>query len=279
MTEEYDGFKIAKDEFKEALTELGESKKTIIFIDELDRCRPTFAIETLEVVKHFFDVEHLVFIFALDMEQLSHSIATIYGLNMNSSGYLRRFFDMQLRIPTPQMREFVDAFVKESVTLNPMVVDITLPQFSKTVCSIFEKLKLSLRDIKIIFANYLVFCNYHNLFTQDNAETKLCVYLFLLCIKYKDIRAYDTVMHKSYGGGSETEVLKKIRGIHTKTNAFLETFKQGWMQREITSLPKDSRKSKQFFEELRLSSPRDHEKVFQYLERHLEIISFPDSVN
>ena len=53
--------------------------RLLIFIDELDRCRPTFAIETLEVVKHFFNVPNVVFVFSLDMNQLQKSIKTIYG--------------------------------------------------------------------------------------------------------------------------------------------------------------------------------------------------------
>ena len=57
-----------------------DGKKLLIYIDELDRCRPTFAIETLEAVKHFFDLENVIFVFSLDLKQLQHSIATIYGL-------------------------------------------------------------------------------------------------------------------------------------------------------------------------------------------------------
>ena len=40
-------------------------KKLVIIIDELDRCKPTFAIQTLEIVKHLFDIENIVFIFAV----------------------------------------------------------------------------------------------------------------------------------------------------------------------------------------------------------------------
>ena len=70
LTKEYDDFMGAKDEFKKVLKELSGEGKVIFFIDELDRCKPTFAIETLEVVKHLFDIENYVFIFALDMQQL-----------------------------------------------------------------------------------------------------------------------------------------------------------------------------------------------------------------
>lgn len=68
-------------------------KRLLIIVDELDRCRPTFAIQTLELAKHLFTVPGLVFIFALDIEQLSHSIRTVYGKEMRASGYLSRFFE------------------------------------------------------------------------------------------------------------------------------------------------------------------------------------------
>jgi len=50
-----------------------------ILIDELDRCRPTYAIELLENIKHLFDIEGLYFIIATDSTQLSYSINAVYG--------------------------------------------------------------------------------------------------------------------------------------------------------------------------------------------------------
>ncbi len=69
-----------------------------IFIDELDRCRPTYAIELLERVKHLFDVPGCRFIIATDTKQLSHSIRAVYGVGFDSSRYLKRFFDATFRL-------------------------------------------------------------------------------------------------------------------------------------------------------------------------------------
>jgi len=74
------------------LNELAESnfsstKKPLIFIvDELDRCRPTFAIETLERIKHLFNIDHIVFVLGIDREQLGHSIKSVYG-NIDVGNY------------------------------------------------------------------------------------------------------------------------------------------------------------------------------------------------
>jgi predicted KAP-like P-loop ATPase len=60
-----------------------------IFIDELDRCRPNYAIELLENIKHIFDIPGITFVIATDSEQLSHSINAIYGNNFASERYLK----------------------------------------------------------------------------------------------------------------------------------------------------------------------------------------------
>jgi hypothetical protein len=81
----------------------------VLFIDELDRCRPPFAIRILEIVKHFFSVPGIVFVLSLDREQLGHSIRSQYGEQMNVSGYLRRFFDVEFSLPVANRRKFIKA--------------------------------------------------------------------------------------------------------------------------------------------------------------------------
>ncbi|TON99529.1 KAP family P-loop NTPase fold protein, partial [Vibrio parahaemolyticus] len=50
-----------------------------VFIDELDRCRPSYAVEMLEVIKHFFELDNVVFVVATDTEQLQHAVKAVYG--------------------------------------------------------------------------------------------------------------------------------------------------------------------------------------------------------
>ncbi|WP_167144916.1 KAP family P-loop NTPase fold protein [Pseudomonas sp. OTU750018] len=73
-------------------------KPAYIFIDELDRCRPTFAIELLERVKHFFDIDDCVFIIATDTSQLLHSVRAVYGEGFASDKYIKRFFDAEFTL-------------------------------------------------------------------------------------------------------------------------------------------------------------------------------------
>lgn len=79
-----------------------------VLVDELDRCRPTYAITLLEQVKHLFDIDNLVFVIATDSDQLHHSITAIYGAGFDSRRYLRRFFDRTYAFGAPEPRAFVE---------------------------------------------------------------------------------------------------------------------------------------------------------------------------
>ena len=82
-------------------------KPLIIIIDELDRCRPSYAIELLEVAKHVFAVDHIVFVLAVNRSQLSHSVKALYGNDFDAYVYLRRFFDVDFRLPDPSREKFI----------------------------------------------------------------------------------------------------------------------------------------------------------------------------
>ena len=100
--------------FRKELSELADritktSRKhqlpVFVFIDELDRCRPTYAIELLEVVKHLFDVKEFVFLIATDTGQLEHSIKAIYGSGFDAKSYLSRFFSESVMLPRSNLAE------------------------------------------------------------------------------------------------------------------------------------------------------------------------------
>lgn len=106
-----ESFKTYLEEFVKETTKDKDSedkKKLIIFVDELDRCRPTYAIEVLECIKHLFNVPGVVFIIAVDEEQLRSSIAAVYGLRLDGEGYLKKFIDWRIRLPEPKSKEYAN---------------------------------------------------------------------------------------------------------------------------------------------------------------------------
>ncbi|MCS6210200.1 KAP family P-loop NTPase fold protein [Shewanella baltica] len=102
---------------KQIRTTLGEVAKkleingaklpVVVLVDELDRCRPNYAIEMLEVIKHFFKTDNFVFVVATDTEQLVHSISAVYGVSFDSAQYLKRFFDRKASLPAPDLVSYI----------------------------------------------------------------------------------------------------------------------------------------------------------------------------
>jgi len=86
-----------------------------ILVDELDRCRPNYAIELLETIKHLFEVEGVYFIVATASHQLSHSINAIYGEKFESKRYLNRFFDQEYKLAIPKQYNFCEYLWKKHI--------------------------------------------------------------------------------------------------------------------------------------------------------------------
>jgi hypothetical protein len=75
------------------------SQKLVIFVDELDRCRPLFAVEILEKIKHFFNIKGVFFILSINKEQLLRTISSVYGIGDEAAIYLHKFVDIEARLP------------------------------------------------------------------------------------------------------------------------------------------------------------------------------------
>lgn len=72
--------------------------RAIIFIDELDRCRPEFAIKVLEQTKNLFQQDNIVMVYSTDITQLAHSLQGVYGPKFEGRKNLERFYDKRLEL-------------------------------------------------------------------------------------------------------------------------------------------------------------------------------------
>jgi hypothetical protein len=70
-------------------------------VDELDRCRPNYAVEYLETIKHVFDVHGLAFVLAVDKAQLESSAKALFGHDLNFTEYYRKFAHRNVELPAP----------------------------------------------------------------------------------------------------------------------------------------------------------------------------------
>jgi len=188
-----------KTEIKRLLETANDSKKgqepkgkTYIFIDELDRCRPTYAIEMLETVKHLFDIPNVIFVLSTDTEQLEHSIKAVYGQDFNSREYLSRFFNQRMVLPEPDLLDFIKAEKAfEGLDLSELK---SFPQISHAdqlqdaFCIFCElnKHNLSLRTIK-----HLVAITEGLLIDSEILKHQFCIYLLLAAV-FGEVLYYGT---------------------------------------------------------------------------------------
>jgi hypothetical protein len=85
--------------FKKVLKEAAKDVQLIFFIDELDRCKPTYSVQMLEIVKHVFDVENVKFVLVVNRTQLEASINHHYGSGLNAKRYLDKFIAFSITLP------------------------------------------------------------------------------------------------------------------------------------------------------------------------------------
>ena len=178
----YDSYSSMQDK-KKAFIILAEEfatddKPLLIFIDELDRCRPTFAIETLEAVKHFFDLKSIIFVFSLDCSQLKKSIQMVYG-DIDTVSYLQRFFDYEISLPESNDLQM---FLSSRLCIDKREI----MQLKKVT----KQLSLSLRDLNVICMAYIKFIKskpyLKKYWSTDEVEAYRRVYITFIALKYKN---------------------------------------------------------------------------------------------
>ena len=184
--QEYKDFKEAYETVKEMLQKnIPKGQKLLIVVDELDRCRPDFAVQTLEVVKHLFNVDGLVFLFSVDMEQLGCVIRGIYGESLDARNYLNRLFQYVTHLPEPNVRKYIELLFDEKKENFEEVhqTDDHKKLLVEVLAELVNGFQLSLRELDTIWKNYLVLYDY-KLKEYVLTEAHLCYLLFLI-LKYK----------------------------------------------------------------------------------------------
>ncbi len=171
-----------------------------VFIDELDRCRPSYAVEMLETIKHIFDIKGVVFVVATDTRQLQHAVRVVYGQGFDADIYLGRFFNTRYALKKMPLKELLSVHCDlDKLSLNalrqkgieswpkPMDDNVHFENLS----TIYRILKLSEREsIQITERLVSIVDNLSN-------EMPLDIYYLavLMCLKEKHFKLYDEIQH------------------------------------------------------------------------------------
>ncbi len=182
--------------------ELDVKLPVVVLVDELDRCRPDYAIEMLEVIKHFFTTNNFVFVVASDTNQLCRSIKNVYGAEFDSEQYLKRFFDRKACLPEPKLKLYLQTKVPdfsqyESLYLFPNTEGNLNDFVHSVINNVVRVFNLKLRDVDQLI-NKMESCLRTAVAVQEKSGLKQYINLIVLLVGLIEFDyAYDQYLDKS----------------------------------------------------------------------------------
>lgn len=181
----FDNYKEEKEsssQFKEIVKNYAskQDKPIVIFVDELDRCKPTFAVSLIERIKHYFDVPNIVFVLLLNKEQLENAVQGVYGSKTNASKYLDKFVNFYFRLPKQDQEDHrteyrIENFIKTTMHKYNFKKDSNNDGFVTWISFWRTYFDLSLRDLEKCIALYA--------FAYPVGAIHLLVYFIILKVK------------------------------------------------------------------------------------------------
>lgn len=177
-----------------------------ILIDELDRCRPSYAVEMLETIKHIFDIPGVVFVLATDTEQLQHAVKVIYGDGFDAPNYLGRFFNRRFTMPIVSKEKFIgESLNTKNYTLDKSYFwpeDKDGDLLVRVITHLSEVHGISLRRIEQLVDRITAIINNYIADTKVNL-----VFVIFLCVLYEmDPIIYKKIIERKLSiskGGAE----------------------------------------------------------------------------
>ena len=221
--------KVTTESFKKKLTELaqtnGENAPLIVIIDELDRCRPTFALELLERVKHLFDVSNVVFILFIHTPALYSSIRKTYGQDINPSEYLQKFISITMGLPIANTNkynkyeqiEFTRRFVETQYPRQNQGLTESEFNFRSAVIVLSAYFSASFRDIENVMLLWQILKGSIQSSSQYVAYgflLKICEPKQLKLLQNDEISAYKNEINRlGKANDNEDYIIKNYREI------------------------------------------------------------------
>jgi hypothetical protein len=174
--------------FRESLSDLpanltdNSSGRLIIVIDELDRCRPSFALEVLEKIKHLFSVKNIVFLLVMNKLQLEEAIRSVYGANIDAHTYLPKFINVETSIPkrvTDRYSNDIDSYIKKLLQLHEITTWGDDSDIADFLIPLAQHLNLSLRQLEKVFTNLAIIYS-----TSEQNHLRLVpIFVFIAVVK------------------------------------------------------------------------------------------------
>lgn len=132
------------------------TQRLVVVIDELDRCRPDYALAVLEIMKHFFNVNGVHFVLGVNLKELQNSVRARYGAGSDAVVYLQKFVTISLSIERKKNRHQLQPFWSEhfdncaSMMKFPGLAEPILSQTKEYLKNLELDRNISLRDVERI---------------------------------------------------------------------------------------------------------------------------------
>lgn len=180
----------AQIKFQKKLAEIAKEGKIVIFIDELDRCKPSFALAFIERLKHFFKIQGLVFVLYINRNQLERYVGTVYATGeKQSEEYLYKFVSIFLTFLTPAKFRTIEEKVSYKYAQKLLSINgWDGPNIAATIATLWEPLELSMRDIEKIVAE--VIRKRPEMISNE-------VVTFITCIKMRDRKLFNQLKQRN----------------------------------------------------------------------------------
>ena len=186
--------------YKDLLSELPpklenpQNYPLVIIIDELDRCKPTFAVETLEKIKHLFSVKNVIFVLVMNKGQMEESIKNVYGKNIDAQSYLQKFINIELSLPKQTNNinnNDIYFYSKKLLKLYKFESWVDTGSIVLYTSLLGSHLNLSLRQIEKVFNNLFIFYS----LISSSFRTIDSLIVFLAIIKVINPNMYEQLLH------------------------------------------------------------------------------------
>lgn len=223
------------DFFENVIKERGN--RLVVFIDELDRCRPDYAVNLLERIKHYFSNENVTYVFSVNIDELQHTIKRFYGEGFSSTEYLDRFFDLTIDIPQIDVDKYFNTICFNS---NDLVADVCKAVVSKLDFSMRQAERFS-KMIKIGIYNNKYY-KQHPMWEEDKARFVMMVNFapLIIGLRMADVDKYrafidgrdSSFLHEIYAGDNNSMIDhfmidRQERFTSGDESDFVEQYKQG----------------------------------------------------
>lgn len=200
------------------------SGKLVIFIDDLDRCHPDYAITFLEYIKHLFSIPNCNFVLSVDEDQLISTIEKVYG-SKNAEGFLSKIIDFDFNLPYPgSVREFIELAIKklnwesDNIFSSPYQ-DIDMKEiFILMFEPLVKLLSLTMRDIEHVLQDLNII--YRSIELEQLAPIHLAIvytidkYAFKLGCKNSDKKQLFKEVYGKISNFAEANYVKEGRYLY-----------------------------------------------------------------